>query len=106
MTAPDEGQSDFSPEVLGPAEADITRPIAGGKYNPEPRRENIRGVLALGAFILFTMVIGVILISVAFGHRTWSDMEGVTAAVLPAVTTVVGSTVGFYFGARGQDGKR
>lgn len=85
---------------LGPPTASIATPRQGDIYNPEPGRENIRGAIALCSVALFAATIAVILLSVAFGGRTWEEMEGVTAAALPAVTTLMGSTVGFYFGTQ------
>lgn len=97
--------AELEPIDLGPPTAVIATPRSE-PYNPEPRRENIRGIVALASVALFAATVAVILVVVALGTRTWDDMEGVTAAVLPAVTTLMGSTVGFYFGTQDRrDGR-
>lgn len=78
----------------------------GPTYNPDPSREHARGRLAAGSFLLLVVVVSVVLLTVALGGRTWQEMQGVAASVLPAVLGVVSSTLGFYFGARTQEDQR
>lgn len=93
--------TDEPPEDLGEPTAEIVPPRAGPRFNPEPQREKMRGRLALSAFILLVVCIVGILGVVAAGFRTWDQMEGVTASVLPAVLSTVSAILGFYFGSRG-----
>jgi hypothetical protein len=100
------GDDDLPPESLGPASANVLRPTFGVRFDPEPRRESVRGIVALGSVVLFALVVLIVLCSVCFGHQQWTHLQGVTAAILPAVTSVTGSTVGFYFGTRDKDDHR
>jgi hypothetical protein len=91
-------------EDLGaPTVVDVPRPRTGSQYDPEPAREHTRGRLAVSSFVLLVVTIGVILVVVASGYRTWDQMQGVAASLLPAVLSVVSSTLGFYFGARARE---
>ena len=100
------GNGEPEPIELGPPEASIEVPRGGQIYNPDPVRENIRGFIALASVGLFAVTVAAILGVVATGLRTWDEMQGVTAAALPAVTALMGSTVGFYFGTQGLKDER
>lgn len=88
---------------LGTDEADIDLPARGARFDPEPAREKTRGVLAGGSFALLTVTVLTTLGVVASGTRTWNEMQGVAASVLPAVLSVVGTTLGFYFGTKSRE---
>ena len=87
-------------ESLGDDLADIEDPRPARRFNPEPTREMARTALAAGSFLLLCAVVLVILLIVASGTRTWDEMQGVASAVLPAVLSVTGTSLGFYFGAK------
>lgn len=87
-------------EDLGAAEvAEFGLPREGGAYDPSRQREQIRSWLALGAGLLLVFTILLVTLPVVIGRRTWDDMEGLASTVLPAVLSVAGSIIGFYFGA-------
>ena len=94
-------------EDLGqPSVSHVPVPRARRRFDPEPRREQMRGWLAVGSFVLLLITVSTIVLVVALGLRSWQEMEGVAASILPSVLSVVGSTVGFYFGAGQQRGGR
>ena len=82
---------------LGPPVAEIRELDAGPIFDPAPAREKARGFLALGVFFLLVLTVGFILVPIVVGHRTWSQMQGVTASVLPAVIGLTGTVLAFYF---------
>jgi hypothetical protein len=77
--------------------ADVYVPDEGPIYDPASDRERIRGVLAMGALLLLVATIAALLLPVIVGFRTWNQMQGPTAAFLPAVLGVTGSVLTFYF---------
>lgn len=89
-------------DLGGPGVESVPAPRAGSRYDPEPSRERMRGWLAAGAFGLLSVTVTIILLAVALGARSWDQMHGVAASVLPAVVSVVGVTLGYYFGTRGR----
>ena len=93
-------------DLGGPIVLDVPTPRTGSQYDPEPAREHTRGRLAVGSLVLLVATVGLLLTVVAVGYRTWDEMQGVTASVLPAVLSVVSSTLGFYFGARAREDRR
>lgn len=77
---------------------EVAQPQAGDIYSPAKEREETRSLLAKRSIYILAITILVITVPVAIGVRTWDEMEGVAAAVLPAVLSAVGAVLGFYFG--------
>ena len=77
----------------------IPRPIASD-YSPDRDREHIRGWLAIGMLLLLAAVLLLLLISVVCGLRTWSQVEGVSAAVVGPLVGLTGTLLGFYYGQK------
>ena len=82
---------------FGPPLAEVFVPDEGKIYDPAPSRERLRGILALGVFLLLVATIGLILVPVAVGDKEWNEMEGAASSVLPAVLGVTGTVLAFYF---------
>jgi hypothetical protein len=93
---------DPAAEDLGEPVAEISFPTKGRRWSPERARESLRSIIAIASFALFASVILILLLSVAVGHRAWSDLEGVATATIPAVTSVVSAAIGFYYGTQGS----
>jgi hypothetical protein len=93
-------------DLGAPATFGVPAPRIVASFDPEPGREQTRGWLAVGSFLLLVATLGIVLGAVAGGLRTWQEMQGVAASVLPAVLGVVSSTLGFYFGARTREDRR
>ncbi|HEX2058702.1 MAG TPA: hypothetical protein VHI71_10060 [Actinomycetota bacterium] len=73
---------------------DVARPQIGAVVI---EREKTRRALALRVFWFMVGTIGVLIGAVLGGWRTWSEVEGLAASVLPLVSGFVGSVFGFYF---------
>ena len=77
-------------------------PLAERPYDPERNREVIRGSVALFFTLIFAVVIGFY----AWGSlyvaddAHWSRFKDTFGVLLPAVTSVLGTVLGFYFGAQ------
>jgi hypothetical protein len=77
-------------------------PLGGSPYNPEPGREKIRGYVTIAATIVFGLVVIFFLIAAlaAPSNDAWSRVKEAMQSVLPAVTSVLGTVLGFYFGSQ------
>jgi hypothetical protein len=74
---------------------------AATPYNPDRLREIIRGLVTLVAAICFLIVIGFYLVeSVHTTDPGWTRIKEAMQSVLPAVTSVLGTALGFYFGSQ------
>ena len=80
----------------------IEVPFATGDFDPEPAREAVRGRITLVVACTFFLVIELLSVRVCrcyipnSGHRSKKAMQ----AILPAVTSVLGTALGFYFGSQ------
>jgi uncharacterized membrane protein YeaQ/YmgE (transglycosylase-associated protein family) len=67
-------------------------------YDPNPKREQVRGTIAwvllgiFGATILFSFM------ALAFKWGTHEEIQDMLGILLPPVVGLVGSAIGFYFG--------
>lgn len=71
-------------------------------YDPNPKREQVRGTIAW-------FLLGILLLTIVFAFtalaRTWTEYDNIKdmlGILLPPITGLVGSAIGFYFG-RGTD---
>jgi hypothetical protein len=62
-------------------------------------RERQRGRLATLGFVLFSIVILMLMVPVIAGLRTWDQVQGLAAAILPTVSSIVSAAVVFYYSA-------
>lgn len=70
-------------------------------YDPEPQREAIRGRIALAAFLTFAVAVAAYLMASIFSSpQSWPQIKEAMAVILPAVTSVLGTALGFYFGSQ------
>ena len=74
---------------------------ASVEYNPEPIREIIRGLVTLAAMTTFFLVIWFFLHQAALSSEPiWARITQAMQAILPAVTSILGTALGFYFGSQ------
>ena len=73
------------------------RPKAMLKYDPEPRRDWVRAGITFGLVIAFLGVIGFALYST---HGDYDKTKDMLDKLLPALTGLIGSALGFYFGSK------
>ena len=73
-------------------------PFETNSYNPDCAREHIRGTVTVLAFAV------VIVVDLVFAaHSTdlqWGHVKDAMQAILHAVTSVLGTVLGFYFGSQ------
>jgi hypothetical protein len=86
-------------EDAGPPLAEVPFPKGGAVYDPAKDRETTRSKLALRVVWLLVGVVALLMGSVISELNTWEEVEGMASSVLPAVLTVVGTVLGFYFGS-------
>jgi heme/copper-type cytochrome/quinol oxidase subunit 3 len=78
----------------------FANPFQTKEYNPEQDREKIRGWVALAAAITFFAVVFFYLCEATRANGQWPQVKEAMQSVLPAVTSVLGTVVGFYFGSQ------
>ena len=71
------------------------------QYDPEPQRDAVRGVLALGLVAALLVVVGFALYST---HGDYEETKDLLQILLPALTGLIGSALGFYFGSKAKEG--
>ena len=76
-------------------------PFGGTPYDPEPSREKVRGRVTLATTIVFGIVV-VAFLTGAFlaSNDRYGRVKDAMQSVLPAVSSVLGVVVGFYFGSQ------
>lgn len=93
-------------------EPEQSEEIAGRVDPPDPRRRSIqltpddtaRLILAFTFVALFALTIFFACIAVIADGSAWSKARELLQVILPAETALLGSAVGFYFGARRPPG--
>ena len=78
-----------SPSVAG----DIT-------YNPEPRRDWVRAAITLSLIFALLAISGAALYS---AHGDFDKTKELLDKLLPALTGLIGSALGFYFGSKSSN---
>ena len=89
------------PAGRGGAGMFTTQPFDAAPYDPGKAREWIRGMLAILAVIIFTALVGFYFYEA--GHAqdaSWKRIQDAMNVMLPAVTSIVGTVLGFYFGSK------
>ena len=72
-------------------------PSAHLKYNPEPARDIVRATITFGLVITFVMSIAYAFYST---HGDYEKTKDMLDKLLPALTGLIGSALGFYFGTK------
>jgi hypothetical protein len=76
-------------------------PFRTETYDPEPGREKIRGWIALLAIATFFVLVAFYLYEANTGSdASWLRLKEAMQSTLPAVTSVLGTVLGFYFGSQ------
>jgi len=70
-------------------------------YDPEPARERVRGAVTLTGSLTFLAVVSFYLYQAAQANAaSWPNVKEAMGVILPAVTSVLGTARGFYFGSQ------
>jgi hypothetical protein len=69
-------------------------------YNPEPRRDWVRAAITLSLNFALLAIAGVALYS---AHGDFDKTKELLDELLPALTGLIGSALGFYFGSKSSN---
>jgi heme/copper-type cytochrome/quinol oxidase subunit 3 len=76
-------------------------PFRTASYDPEPGRERVRGWITVLAVITFFAVVMFYLYEASSASdASWPRLKEAMQFILPAVTSVLGTVLGFYFGSQ------
>ena len=80
----------------------LPNPFKTATYDPEPGREKLRGRITLSAAVTFFAIVAFYLYEAtkAGPTTTWPQIKEAMQSILPAVTSVLGTALGFYFGSQ------
>ena len=71
------------------------------RYDPGPLREAVRASVTLIALFIFLCVISFYMFeSSRTAGEPWQRIKEVMAVILPSVTSILGTALGFYFGSQ------
>ena len=87
----------------GPQEVDVElpgQPPSEKPYDPEPRRERMRGYLASALVVILATIAVAAWLSLWLGLATEPEVKDLLGVMLPPVVALVGSAIGFYFGGK------
>lgn len=93
--APAHFELTVSPEPIAAAAHYTLEP-----YNPEEQRDYVRMFVTVGLLALFAFIIVWVAVKSSGPHDTWKQTEDMLTIVLPALTGLIGSVLGFYFGSQ------
>lgn len=92
---------DVIPQPLSPARmpASISIDGAGVKvYSPERQRDLVRLLLTCGLLLILGYLVVFATVESASYPSHWSQTKEMLQIILPAVTGIIGTVIGFYFG--------
>lgn len=69
-------------------------------YNPQRQYDFVRTVVTVGLLALLAFVIVWVAIKSAASEDIWKRTKDMLQIVLPALTALIGSALGFYFGTQ------
>lgn len=83
-------------------------PISGGfgkgyalvPYNPERQHDHVRMAVTVGLLALFAFVIVWVALKSSAPKDVWMQTKEMLQIILPALTALIGSVLGFYFGTQ------
>jgi hypothetical protein len=77
------------------------KPFTVEAFDPEPAREKRRGELSAIASLTFLCIVVFYLFSATRSDdKHWPQVKEAMQSILPAVTSVLGTVLGFYFGSQ------
>lgn len=92
----DEGGASYVAREIDPVDS-----ASGFDQRPvEQRRESVRGSVTGWLIAIFIFVLGFGIIAVFVGGEAWMRYEDFLRFALPAVTGLLGTAIGFYFGSQ------
>ena len=90
----------MEPDTAPEAEL-FPQPLRKTAYNIDKARERIRGGIAMMALAVFAFLIAFYVYEAAHAtNDVWPRVEDAMKVMLPAVTSLMGAVLGFYFGSK------
>lgn len=89
-------------------ELDLTqgsRPEPGFRllpYNPEPQRDYVRAIITIVLVVAFLALLADACVASFAAKEHWEQTKEMLQILLPALTGLLGSALGFYFGAKSR----
>jgi hypothetical protein len=74
-------------------------------YDPEPRRDWVRATVTIGLVIAFLLLMGDAGVAAFAVKEHWEQTKEMLQILLPALTGLLGSALGFYFGTKSGERK-
>ena len=73
-------------------------------YSPERQRDYVRLVVACGLLLILGYVVIFATVEASSYPQHWTQTKEMLQIILPALTGVIGTVIGFYFGTTTRDG--
>jgi hypothetical protein len=73
-------------------------------YEPEKQRDWVRATVTIGLLVIFGWVVLWASIETASWPAHWEQTKEMLQVILPAITGLIGSALGFYFGTSSATG--
>ena len=99
---PDEPEEQLDIDLDALPELDVEIRQVGQIRTVRQQQEKIRGILALSLTAIFGVVLIWPFIFIIL-NGTWADTKEWLTIALPAITGLLGSAMGFYFGQRNRN---
>ncbi len=74
-------------------------------YNPQQEYDYVRMIVTVGLLALFGFVIVWVALKSSGAENVWKQTEDMLQIILPALTALIGSVLGFYFGTQKGNAK-
>ncbi len=69
-------------------------------YNPEPRRDHVRAIVTIALVVAFLALLTDACVAALATPEHWTQTKEMLQILLPALTGLLGSALGFYFGTK------
>jgi hypothetical protein len=92
-------------------ELDLTQSSRAGPgyklepYNPEPRRDYVRAIVTITLVVAFLGLLADACAASFASKDHWEQTKEMLQILMPALTGLLGSALGFYFGTKSGEGK-
>jgi hypothetical protein len=74
-------------------------------YNPEPRRDYVRAIVTIALVVAFVALLADACAAAYAAKEHWEQTKEMLQILMPALTGLLGSALGFYFGTKSTGGK-
>lgn len=88
--------------IVEPESRSVERVSEPEQQPLQKKREDIRGALAVTFTIFFGVTLAAGFVAAMVGGEAWTNGRDFLQVALPAITGLLGSAVGFYFGSQRQ----